>query len=189
MDFGLTGYHVSWDKLEATDVNDLLLTGNKSTAVLPDFSLGIYYYTQKYFIGFSLPFFMSHVTDEKTGRTLLKDDPSDYNYFLTGGYEWKIGTLVKLLPSVLVKFHPESKMQTDLYVNLLLKNRIGLGLGYRNSDAIIGLLQCHINDQLKLSYSYDFDTGKSGMHTGGSHEVVLGYVFRYAREVPGPRQF
>ena len=187
--FGLTSYRVSWDKLEATDDNDMVLLNNSSTAVLPDFSLGVYYYTEKYYAGFSLPFFLSHVLDENTGVYMLEDNSSEYNYILTGGYELKMGSVIRLLPAVLLKYNPFTKVQADLYAKLMLKERIGVGVGYRSSDVIMGMLQCRVNEQLKINYSYDFDTGSMGTNKNGSHEVVLGYVFRYTREVPGPRQF
>lgn len=187
--FGLTGYRVSWNKLEATDNDDQALQDNSSTAVLPDFSLGAYYYTKKYYVGLSLPFFFSHVIDENTGRYTLRNNTSDYNYILSGGYELEMGSAVRLLPALLLKYNPSTKVQTDLYVKLLLKDRIGVGVGYRSRHVIMGMLQCRINDQLKINYSYDFDRGSMGTYKNGSHEVVLGYVFRYNREVPGPRQF
>ncbi|HEX2396420.1 MAG TPA: PorP/SprF family type IX secretion system membrane protein, partial [Bacteroidales bacterium] len=54
--FGLTSYHVSWDDLKAADPDDILLSDNSSLSVVPDFSLGAYYYGRNYFAGFSLPF-------------------------------------------------------------------------------------------------------------------------------------
>ena len=70
--FGLTGYHVSWDKLEATDDNDMVLQDNSSTAVLPDFSLGIYYYTRKILCRVFIAFLLKSCIDENTGRYMLK---------------------------------------------------------------------------------------------------------------------
>ena len=100
-----------------------------------------------------------------------------------------MGSVIRLLPAVLLKYNPFTKVQADLYAKLMLKERIGVGVGYRSSDVIMGMLQCRVNEQLKIYYSYDFDTGSMGTYKNGSHEVVLGYVFRYTREVPGPRQF
>ena len=186
--FGATAYHFAWDDLAATDADDALLMDNSESAVLPDFSLGAYYYTQKYFIGVSLPLFLSHVSGGITGNYKLKNNFSDYNYFLSGGYEIGLGPVVKFLPSVLLKYHPNHAVQVDYNVQIVLKERIWIGMGYRNSDMLVGLVQCQINDQLRIAYSYDYDFGSMGSYKKGSHEILLGYIFRYKRKVISPRQ-
>jgi type IX secretion system PorP/SprF family membrane protein len=187
--FGVTAYKIAWNELEATDADDELLMNNSRSAVLPDFSLGAYYYTEKYFIGISLPKFLSHVPDENTGNYKMKNNFSNYNYFFSGGYQISLSTLAKLLPSVLIKYHPNYTVQVDYNVQLILKDRIWLGMGYRNSDMLMGMLQCQINDQLRIAYSYDFNVSNMGSYKKGSHEIVLGYVVRYARNIMNPRQF
>jgi type IX secretion system PorP/SprF family membrane protein len=186
--FGVTAYHVAWNELDATDADDEQLMNNSTTAVLPDFSLGAYYYTKKYFIGISLPMFLSHISDESTGDFKVKNNFSDYNYFISGGYEISAGPVTKFLPSVLIKYHPNYSLQVDYNVQLIVKNIMKIGVGYRNKDILIGMLQCKINEQLNLAYSYDFCFGRLGGYKNSSHEIALSYVFRYARKVMGPRQ-
>jgi len=54
---------------------------------------------------------------------------------------------------------------------------------------LVGMLQCQVNYQIRMAYSYDFELGTPGRYMNGSHEIVLNYIFRYARKVIGPRQF
>ncbi len=187
--FGIIARHVSWNELQAADAGDALLTDNLVSSVLPDFSLGAYYYAKNYFIGISLPLFLSHVPDENTGNYKLKNDFSNYTYFLQGGYEAEISTFIKILPAVLVRYHPNARLQADYIVQVGLKDRIRAGLGYRSSRMMVGMLQAQINEQLRIGYSYDFDFSKTGHYKNGSHEIVLGYIFKYSRDVAGPRQF
>jgi len=187
--FGVSIYDIAWNELDATDADDLQLMNNPTSAVLPAFSLGTYYYTKKYFIGISVPLFLSHEPDQSTGNYKIKNDFSGYNYFITGGYEVGISPHVKLLPSLLIKYHPTHVVQIDYNAQIVLKDRIWIGFGYRNSDMLIGMLQCQLNDQLRMAYSYDFDLGSMGKYRNGSHEIVLNYVFCYERKVTGPRQF
>lgn len=187
--FGVTVYNIAWNELYATDAGDLQLINNPTSAVLPAFSLGTYYYTQKYFIGFSLPLFLSHEQDQATGNYKIKNDFSAYNYFFSGGYEVGIGQQIKFIPSLLIKYHPASVIQLDVNAQMSLKDRIWIGIGYRNEDMLIGMLQCQLNHQLRMSYSYDFDFGSIGKYRNGSHEITLNYVFSFVRKVTGPRQF
>jgi type IX secretion system PorP/SprF family membrane protein len=187
--FGITAYNIAWNELDATDEDDVLLVNNPASAVLPTFSLGAYYYTRKYFIGISLPMLLSHEIDQSTGKYKIKNNFSEYNYFFTGGYEVGISPQVKLLPSILIKYHPDNDIQIDINAQIILKDRIWMGIGYRNKNTLIGMLQCQINYQLRMAYSYDFDLGSIGKYRNGSHEIVLNYTFKYARDVNGPRQF
>jgi len=186
--FGVTVYKVAWNELEAADSDDALLMNNATSAVLPDFSLGAYYYTKKYFIGFSLPMFLTHESDDNSGKYKIGNNFSDYNYFLSGGYEIGLNPAVKLLPSVLIKYHPGYKVQADYNIQVGLKDRLWIGMGYRSSDMVIGTFQFQINEQLRIAYSYDVDFSKIGGYKNGSHEIMMGYIFRYTRDVMGPRQ-
>jgi type IX secretion system PorP/SprF family membrane protein len=187
--FGLTAYHITWDDLEATDPDDIVLNDNRKSAILPDFSIGFCYYTRKYFIGFSLPFFVSHVSDENTGKLHMQNVFSQYNYFITGGYEFSLSETTDLLPSAVIRYQPDAGSQTDIMLRLVQWDRIGVGAGYRTSKMWIGQIDCKANDQLSFIYSYDSNFGKTGTYKGGSHEIMIGYVFRYKREVMGPRNF
>jgi hypothetical protein len=51
------------------------------------------------------------------------------------------------------------------------------------------MLQCQLNDQLRMAYAYDFDLSRTAQYKKGSHEILLNYVFSYTRKIVGPRQF
>jgi type IX secretion system PorP/SprF family membrane protein len=187
--FGATVYNNAWNELEAADPNDYQLMNNPTSAVLPAFSLGTYYHTKKYFIGFSLPLFLSHTLNQSTGKYELENNFSGYNYFLTGGYEFSISPMIKFTPSLLVKYHPQNAVQIDYNTLFGLKDKIWVGLSYRSKDILVAMVQCQLNYQFRISYSYDFNMGSMGKYMGGSHEIVFNYVFRYNRKVIGPREF
>jgi type IX secretion system PorP/SprF family membrane protein len=187
--FGVTIYNIAWNELVAADANDVQLMNNSKSSVLPTFSLGTYYYTKKYFIGISIPLFLSHQIDKSTGKYKIGSNFSGSNYFLTGGYEMRISTQVKFLPSLIIKYHPKNTIQIDYNAQINLKDRIWMGIGYRNRNMLVGMLQYQLNYQIRMAYSYDYNFGSIGEYMNGSHEIVLNYVFKYSRNVMGPRQF
>jgi len=187
--FGVTIYNIAWNELVAADANDVQLMNNSKSSVLPTFSLGTYYYTKKYFIGISIPLFLSHQIDKSTGKYKIGSNFSGSNYFLTGGYEMRISPQVKFLPSLIIKYHPKNAIQIDYNAQLSLKDRIWMGIGYRNRNMLVGMLQYQLNYQIRMAYSYDYNFGSIGEYMNGSHEIVLNYVFKYSRNVMGPRQF
>jgi type IX secretion system PorP/SprF family membrane protein len=186
---GITSYNIGWNKLQAVDPDDQLLVNNPASAVVPDFSAGVYYYSKKYFLGISLPLFISHKINSNTGKYSIKNDFSNYNYFFTGGYEMNLGNQISILPSVLVKYHSGNPVQLDYNAQLNLKDRIWVGLGYRNRDMLVGLLQVQLNYQIRMAYSHNYNIGEIGRYMNGSHEFLLSYVFSYERKVIGPRHF
>lgn len=187
--FGAIVHHSAWNELVAADANDQQLMNNPPTAVLPDFSIGAYYYTKKYFVGLSLPLLLSHELDESTGDYLVRNDPHGYNYFLSGGYALDINSRVKILPSLLIKYHPDNPLQIDYNTHVILDDKIWMGLGYRNKNSLVAMMRMQLNYQIRLGFSYNFDFGGMQKYKNGTHEIVLNYVFRYSRKIIGPRHF
>lgn len=187
--FGATLHNIAWNELNPADPNDAQLMDNPESALLPAFSIGSYYYGKKYFIGLSLPLFLSHELDQSSGKYKINNNFSAYNLFISGGYEFVIDRNLKILPSVLLKVNQTDGIKIDYNALLNLKEKLWVGVGYRNRNMLVGMLQCQLTYQIKLGYSYDFEMGTLRKYTNGSHEIVLNYVFRYKRLVAGPRQF
>lgn len=187
--FGVTMNNTDWNKLAAQDPNDEQLINNSSTGIMPNFSIGIYYTTKKYFIGLSIPLFLSHVYDPKTNKYMTRNDFKEYNYFYNAGYIFDIYSDIKFLPALLVKYHKGNTTQIDISSQLILKRKVWLGVTYRSKSIIAGMFQFQVNNQFRIAYSYDFSVGKEVRSNNNSQEIMLNYVFNYTAKVPGPREF
>lgn len=186
--FGVTVTSAKWNTLQAIHNHDLLLPVHPSSAVMPLFSFGMYYYSRKYYVGISLPSFLSYVEGED-GAYKPKNDIAAYNYFLNGGFNVDLNADFNFRTSALIGYR--SGYSTQIYLNSMLgyKEKVWVGLGYRTRNVIFGMLQCQLNYQLRLAYSYDFSYGGLGEYLNGSHEIGLNYVFRYSRKMLSPRSF
>jgi type IX secretion system PorP/SprF family membrane protein len=187
--FGATIYSIAWNELVSSSGGDVLLMNDPETAVIPNFSLGTYYYSRNYFIGFSIPFMLSRELNETTGQYQTAYNPSGNNLHFTGGYTFQLNPQIKLSPSVLLKYQPGGTIQIDCNLQVALMDRISLGLGYRSENTLIGMVEVQLNHQLRMAYAYDFDLSPLGKYQGGSHEIGINYVFSFERNVIGPRQF
>ena len=188
MGFGVAVYAVNWNNLQSIDRNDQLFTNNSSSAVMPVFNFGTYYYTKKYYIGISIPSLLRYAEDDDGGFK-AKNDMAAYSYFVNGGLDIDLSRDIVLRPSVSAAFN--AKYPTRIYMNSMLgfKEKVWVGLGYRSQNTVIGLFQCQLNYQLRLAYAYDFANGELGKYLNGSHEIGLNYIFRYSRKVMSPRSF
>jgi type IX secretion system PorP/SprF family membrane protein len=185
--FGATVNNVAWNELVAVDNDDVLLNENPVTVVLPYFNPGAYYYSSLYFVGISVPMLFNNELERHWGKNASLYSAT--NVFITGGYNFKIDQEIRVLPSMLIKIAPDHPIQVDINANVILREKIWLGVGYRSKSIFVPSFQLQLNPQLRLAYSYDYDMGRIGKYTSGSHEFVLNYVFSYYRRVVGPRQF
>jgi type IX secretion system PorP/SprF family membrane protein len=175
--------------LRYTDPGDGLLLNPGVRALLPEFSFGIYYYSNKFFSGLSMPLFLKHPFDEGTGKYRVSFNPSEMNYLLMAGYIFTLSDNFKLLPSMLLKTNPSNNTQLDLNCNLIFREKVWLGTSLRTNRNFTFLLQYQANRQLRIAYSYGYEFSELSSFQKGSHEVMLLYNFRYEVNVKSPRYF
>lgn len=159
-----------------------------NTIWVPGAGFGIYFDTRRFYVGLSTPQLLTH----RGGafQTFVGPDSATYKpALLTAGCLLRINPDVKLRPSILLKHVPHTPLQVDVNANLILKDRIWLGLGYRNGDALVAMLEWDINPQLRLGYAYDYSVSPLRKVSSGSHEIMLRYEFGYRLKAMSPRYF
>jgi type IX secretion system PorP/SprF family membrane protein len=186
---GLTDLSTDVNMLRYTDPGDGLLLNPGVRALLPEFSFGIYYYSDKFFSGLSMPLFLKHPFDEGTGKYRVSFNPSEMNYLLMAGYIFTLSDNFKLLPSMLLKTNPSNNTQLDLNCNLIFREKVWLGTSLRTNRNLTVLLQYQANRQIRIAYSYGYEFSELSSYQKGSHEVMLLYNFRYVVNVKSPRYF
>jgi type IX secretion system PorP/SprF family membrane protein len=187
--FGVSVQNVAWNRLNPSNPNDPLITNEGQSAVLPDFSLGAYYYSNRFFAGFSAPGFLTHEFDKNSGKYRLQNKFSEYTLLLTGGVYAGVSDRITFFPSALLRYNQGHSSQLDINASFILNDLIWIGAGYRTTNTVTALFRCRINYQVMMAYSYGLDLGQMGSYNKGSHEVAIGYIFRYLRQATGPRQF
>ncbi|MCU0430476.1 MAG: type IX secretion system membrane protein PorP/SprF [Cytophagaceae bacterium] len=156
---------------------------------LPNFGTGIYYNTDKFYIGASLPHLVNNSLFKKTDTIVSKARLSRH-IFLIGGYVIPLSLDVKLKTSTLIKFVQGAPLQVDLNTNLWFFDKLALGTSYRTSGALVGMIEIQATPQIRIGYAYDGNLGKSRTHLRGSHEFMLRYEFGYIKtKMLSPRYF
>jgi type IX secretion system PorP/SprF family membrane protein len=186
---GLISLSTDVNMLRYSDPGDGLLLNPGVRAILPEFSFGLYYYSEKFFAGLSTPLFMRHPYDEPTGKYKIRFDPSEMNYLGLAGYTFNLSDNFKLLPSILLMTNPTNNTQLDLNCNLIFREKVWLGTSLRTNRNLTFLLQYQANRQLRIAYSYGYEFSELSSFQKGSHEVIILYNFRYEVNVKSPRYF
>jgi type IX secretion system PorP/SprF family membrane protein len=151
-----------------------------SNAITYDVGMGLYYTTQKMYVGIS----SLHLPEQS-----LTNGTFDYkvarHYYIMAGYTFQLGNQFDLTPSILTKSDASA---TQLDLNLIAKwnKMIFGGFSYRLSDAMVGIIGLEKSFTPKLAakfgYSYDITTSAIKNHSNGSHEIMLGFCYKIKSE-------
>ena len=178
--------NVNWSKITLHDPGDEVFNDLARQDILPNFGFGLYYSTNRYFLGASIPFFLSDST--RNAKTVQYHNISNYNYLVSGGIVIGNGG-VKIKPGFLLKYNKNNPPQVDANLSFILGDLIWVGGSYRIEDALVGLMKLQLNDRLRLGYTYDYALGQLSNYHNGSHEIVLIYDFRFRVSAVNPRYF
>ena len=186
---GLITTNTAWSDLVVLDPGDENYLTNSRVFVVPDFTFGAYYLNQNYFAGLSIPKLLGYKFNYDKNRYTLMVNPGKYNYLLNAGYVYTLNQKIKLFPSTLITISPGEKLLVDLNAYVSLNDRIWAGVSYRNGRSLGALCQFAINNQFRVAYTYDFDFGKLGQYSNGSHEIMIRYEFHYKVNAVSPLNF
>lgn len=186
---GFTVLRANWSEVAVSQSGDQAFNGFTKGALRPNFSAGALYKDKVWFVGASIPFVLAHHYDPQSTGYDLRSEKTDLQPMLTGGYLFKVNADVKLKPTTLVRYKPESGVQADVSSNVIFRDKIWLGLSYRTSDAIIGMVEVLPTPQWRLGYSYDMGVSAINPYHNGSHELLVQYEFGYRIRVRDPRYF
>ena len=141
----------------------------------PNFGTGILYYTEKLFVGLSVPELLS-IPTESQGIGVVNFE--NYRVILTGAYQFNISKAFRLKPSLWIDYNQAyTSFKASLNMGFL-DSRIYVGGAYDYPNFAIALLNFQVNPQWLVGYAYTFNTGPVRSALGGSHEVVLRWEFR-----------
>jgi type IX secretion system PorP/SprF family membrane protein len=159
----------------STESSSDIAFSNKESFILPNFGVGTYYFTDQYFIGFSVPSLLSYRRSKDTYKFEPYNDLNNNNYLLTGGCLFWITNNFKLKPSTLIRYYPQSPVQYDLNLNAILfkDGLLWLGASYRSKEALVALAEVQMGNKWRLGVSYDYSLGDIKTFTSGSVEVLL----------------
>lgn len=179
--------NIDWSKGRAYHEGDPLLNTNINNEITPMVGAGLYYYTDKWYAGLSVPNLIrsNHYDD------VLETNMSDrLHYYVIGGYVFTISDNLKFKPAVLGKIVSGAPVTIDASANFLLYEKLTLGAAYRWDDAVSGLAGFQVHRNIWVGYSYDYSTTELTKYNEGSHEIILRFqLVPKAARLKSPRFF
>jgi len=186
---GIYNYAVNLTDINVGE-NDMAFSDNVEQRFQPNAGLGLYMYSDKFYVGASVP---KLIQTELSGEQSTAGSLSDLkqHFFLMGGYVFDINEDLKFKPSIITKMVQGAPPSTDITAQCLLKETYWLGATYRIGDAVALIGNIKLNKQLMIGYSYDFTVSGLNNYNNGSHEIILSYDFDgfLKNKVKSPRYF
>lgn len=136
-----------------------------------DMGLGLFYNTDKFYVGFSTTHLLQPTIDFGSGAMTHMQR----HYYATAGYTFKLANpIFEIQPSLFAKSDGAS-FQMDANMLVLYNKRFWGGVSYRLGDAVVVMAGTELPNGLRVGISYDFTTSAIGAYSNGTVEFMLGY--------------
>lgn len=140
----------------------------------PDFSGGVLWYSQRYFLGLSFNYNLGSKAKDDANFEI----PSNQHYYLLAGYSFKLlDDVILLTPNILAIYNSDSKYQLDAGVRTEFYNTLIFSATYRTDNSIVLSAGLKLKEKFELHYAYDFTYKNVGDYYKSSHEIILAYKF------------
>ena len=196
---GIDILDVDFSKLNIADQGDVF-ENNIDNKLQPQIGAGVYYNTNKFYAGLSVPNFLNTTHFDESQIDNLVNDPSSISgqttaaerlhYFLIAGYVFDINENLKFKPATLVKAVSGAPLEWDASANFLINDKFTIGAAYRWSAALSMMAGFQVNESIFIGIGYDYQTTDIETYSDGSYEVFLRFdVFKTPERVLTPRFF
>ena len=183
---GATFHDIGLADLEVFDPNDPFFSENISS-VTPNFVAGLYYYTNKFYAGFSVPNILKSTHLNVNGFELGSEVQ---HYFLTAGLLIPVSKAIDLKPSFLLKSALEAPLSIDLNLNARFNKFLELGVSYRTDDSVSVLANFRLTKTLRIGYAYDYITSELNTFGSSSSELIILFdILPKDKRITSPRFF
>lgn len=142
----------------------------------PNIGAGVYYHTQKFYAGISVPNLLEIQHFENSPNTGNVSYEKMNLYFISG-YVHHFSKDLKFKPAALLKMVSGSPLQVDLSTNFMYKEKFILGAGYRWNGTFSVLTGFNIAPNFLIGLAMDKETTALGNTSfdNSSFEILLRY--------------
>jgi type IX secretion system PorP/SprF family membrane protein len=156
----------------------------------PSLGMGIYYNTDRFYAGLATPSILKARLASYENMITSIQTSNAFHLFANAGYVFDINEDVKLKPSTMIKMVSGAPIETDINLNVWLKDLLGFGASYRTGDAFVGMVELQATSNLRFGYAYDMPFNPLKYFTKGSHELMLRYeIGNFKTKIKSTRYF
>ena len=155
--------------------NDALLIESKQSSITPIFNAGVFFQTEQFEIGASA----INLVEPKINLNDNINFQLKRHYLLTLAYNWDVGNLLSIQPSILAK---SDLIETQIEFSTLVTYNDNIfggatfrGYSKNTIDAAAFIAGIKLSEKITLAYSYDLTLSPYNSVSNGSHEILINY--------------
>ena len=156
-----------------TDATYNSFTQNQSNKWIMDLGMGFYLYSQKFFVGVSADQLTKDMVEFGSGTANFN---TQMQFMATAGVKFPLNENLTLTPAILAKMMSPAPLSIEGSLQLEYKEWLWMGVSYRHTDAIVGMVGLNVSDRFKFGYSFDYSISRFNNFSSGGHEIVLGLM-------------
>jgi type IX secretion system PorP/SprF family membrane protein len=172
LSFGVNGgiQQFGFDQTNVTTVDpDLAVGQSASNFLFPLIGFGGWYNTKRFYVGAAI---------DQLARNRWSDIGFNSRFGLhlkmQAGTQFTFENNNSVLPAIMLRIPPKGPASFDLNLMFDFVDNLLLGLGYRNTDAVIFLARLRL-DKFSVGYSFDFVTSAIRGGNFHTHEISILY--------------
>jgi len=178
---------IDWSKGRYYQLGDPLLNNNINNKINPLIGAGLYYYTDKWYAGISVPNFIQNDYYDDVQESVQADR---LHYFVMAGYVFNLNDNLKFKPAALAKIVTGAPVIVDASANFLFQETVTLGASYRWDDSVSALAGIQVTQNIFAGYSYDYSVTDLNKYNNGSHEIIVRFTLQPKQSrIKSPRFF
>ena len=185
--------NVDFTKLNIYNPADPRFQNNVDNKFSPNIGAGIYFHSNKSYIGLSVPNFLEtkHFDESASINNSASFVAKErMHYYAIAGHVFNLSPSIQFKPAALAKVVQGAPLQLDLSGNFLFNEKFTVGAAYRWSAAMSAMVGFQASENWFIGYAYDMETTKLADYNSGSHEIFLRYeLFNNYDRVVSPRFF
>lgn len=190
LSFGIKGtgnfFNLDSGKLKPAFASDPKLQNLKNNFT-PNFGAGVYFHSNVFYAGISVPNFFERVHYNDNSVSVNKEK---MNLYVLSGLVFDLNPDIKFKPAFLIKTVEGSPLQADFSANFLVYEKFTAGVAYRWDASVSALAGFQITKCLFIGYGYDRETTKLQNFNSGSHEIFARFeLFSSYDRIISPRFF
>lgn len=143
------------------------------SAMAPDAAIGLWFYTNKYYLGFS----GNQILNNKV-TPIIETTRLIRHVNVTGGYTWELSESLSVIPRFLLRYTRKFTPDIDLALTGTINEVFSVGANYRHQKSVVpvvGLENIKLKEGVaRLMFSYGVPVGKIADNIQ-TYELTLGY--------------
>tara|TARA_B100001175_G_scaffold309372_1_gene310981 strand:- start:7213 stop:8142 length:930 start_codon:yes stop_codon:yes gene_type:complete len=169
---GVSNYAVNYNLLNIENLNENNLSSIELNSWNFNFGTGFYIYSEKFYLGFSIPNMLKSKYLNQFKNTIANSTP---NYFFTTGFNFPLNQNLDFKPSLMTRIAKGAPASSIINLGMIYKNNLFGNFNFEPGTSFGLFSGFRVLEDFIIGYSYDISTNNFNNYNNGSHMLIVKY--------------